>query len=89
VLLGLGMSGRASAGVWVRFLPHEYVFGIFLVLTWAWLVVRAGPSSPSSLAFLGCLLISIGVTLWAGHQSAPWRWRIRPLLYPALMGVSF
>jgi hypothetical protein len=79
----------SSVGVRVQLLPHECVFGFFLVLTWARLVVRAGPFSPSSLAFLGCLLTSIGVILWAGRRPTPWRWRVRLLLYPALMGVSF
>jgi len=87
--LAQGFPGLSSAAVRVQFLPHEYVFGLFLVLTWARLVARAGPFSPSSLAFLGCLLTSIGVILWAGRRPTPWRWRVRLLLYPALMGLSF
>jgi hypothetical protein len=42
-----------------------------------------------SLAFLGNLLASAAVILWSGREPAPWSWRVRLLLYPALMGLSF
>ena len=73
----------------LQFLPHEYVFGLFLFLIWVRVVVRAGLVSPPALTLLGCLLTSIGVILSAGRRPTPWRWRVRLLLYPALMGVSF
>jgi hypothetical protein len=72
-----------------RLLPHEYAFSLFLVLTWGRLVVRVGLASPLSLAFLGYLVASIAVILWSGREPAAWRWRVRLLLYPALMGLSF
>jgi len=52
-------------------------------------VARVGLTSPLSLAFLGYLLASAAVILWSGREPAPWRWRIRLLLYPALMGLTF
>jgi hypothetical protein len=70
-------------------LPHEIIFGLFLALTWGRLVVRTGPGHPLTLAFLGFLLTSVGVILWAGPRPTPGRWRIRLLMYPALMGLSF
>ncbi len=73
----------------VRLLPHEYAFSLFLALTWGRLLLHAGFTSPLSLAFLGFLAASITVILWSGREPAPWRWRVRLLLYPALMGLSF
>jgi membrane-associated phospholipid phosphatase len=73
----------------IRLLPHEYAFSLFLALTAGRLVARAGLTSPLSLAFLGFLLASAVVILWSGPDPAPWRWRVRLLLYPALMGLSF
>jgi len=86
---GSGMPVRSGAGVRVQFLPHEYVFGFFLVLTWMRLVFRAGWINLPALVYLGCLVASFGVILWASRRPAPWRWRVRLLLYPALMGLSF
>jgi hypothetical protein len=73
----------------VRLLPHEYAFSLFLALTWARLVAHAGSANPLSLAFLGYLVASAVVILWSGREPSPWRWRVRLLLYPALMGLSF
>jgi membrane-associated phospholipid phosphatase len=73
----------------IRLLPHEYVFNLFLALTWERLLVHVGLLSPLALAFLGCLLASAAAILWSGPEPAPWRWRLRLLLYPALMGLTF
>jgi hypothetical protein len=79
-----GSSGRR-----IRLLPHECAFSLFLALTWGRLVARVGLINPLSLAFLGYLLASAAVILWSGSEPAPWRWRVRLLFYPALMGLSF
>jgi membrane-associated phospholipid phosphatase len=73
----------------IRLLPHEYAFSLFLALTLGRLVAGVGLTSPLSLAFLGFLLTSAVVIRWSGAEPAPWRWRVRLLLYPALMGLSF
>jgi hypothetical protein len=62
---------------------------LFLALTWGRLVARVGLINPLSLAFLGYLFASAAVILWSGPEPAPWRWRVRLLFYPALMGLSF
>src|SRR5438105_1521788 len=64
----------------VQILPHEYVFGFFLLLTWVRLVSQAGPFSPPAPAFLGCLITPIGVMQWAARRPSPARWRVRLLL---------
>jgi len=79
-----GSSGRR---IWL--LPHEWAFSLFLALTWGRLVARTGLTSPPSLALLGCLLASAAVILWSGREPAPWRWRVRLLFYPVLMGLTF
>ena len=89
-------SARLSSGFFTglrgwrtRILPHEYAFNLFLALTWGRLVLRPGPAPMAALIYFGGLLVSIAVILWSGRDPAPWRWRVRLLLYPALMGLAF
>jgi hypothetical protein len=70
-------------------LPHELVFGAFLAITWARLVVKLGPAHPFALIFLGCMAGAVVVRLWARRNPTPLRWRVRLLYYPAIMGLSF
>jgi hypothetical protein len=70
-------------------LPHEWIFGAYLFLTWLRLFLHGGAARVWSNVFLGCLLVAIGVFLWAERNPTPWRWRVRLLFYPAAMGVSF
>ena len=86
------LNGEFQSGMrgWqIRLLPHEFVFSFFLALTWVRLVAHAGFLCPLALAFFSCVLASAVVIIWAGRDQAPWRWRIRLLLYPALMGLTF
>jgi membrane-associated phospholipid phosphatase len=90
------LGDRHSSGVltgwrdWQsRLLPHEYAFNLFLALTWIRLVLRPGPAPLAAWVYFGCLLASAAAILWSGREPAPWRWRVRLLLYPALMGLSF
>ncbi len=73
----------------VGLLPHELVFGFFLLLTWVRLVAKAGPFTPPALAFLALLIAPMVVIPWAARRPSPARWRIRLLLYAPLMGASF
>jgi hypothetical protein len=73
----------------IQLLPHEYVFGFFLVLTWLRMVAQAGPFTPPALAFLGYVITTIAVIRWAAKRPSPARWRVRLLLYAPLMGASF
>ena len=70
-------------------LPHELVFGFFLLLTWLRLVAKAGPFTPPALAFLALLVAPMVVIPWAARRPSPMRWRVRLLLYAPLMGASF
>jgi hypothetical protein len=70
-------------------LPHEWVFGTFLLLTGLRLFVHGGAARGWSFVFWGCWLAGIGIFLWAERNLTPWRWQVRLLFYPAVMGVSF
>jgi membrane-associated phospholipid phosphatase len=70
-------------------LPHEWVFGTFLLLTGLRLYAQGGVARDWSLVFLGCALTGAVLFSWAEHDPTPWRWRVRLLFYPAAMGISF
>jgi hypothetical protein len=42
-----------------------------------------------ALVFWGCLLADLWVFFWAERSRTVWRWQIRLLIYPAVMGISF
>jgi membrane-associated phospholipid phosphatase len=70
-------------------LPHEWVFGAYLLLAGLRLFVHGGDARVWSLVFLGCLLAGAGIVFWAEQNPTPLRWRARLLFYPAAMGISF
>lgn len=74
---------------WGAVLPHEWVFGTFLLLTGLRMLAHGGTTRGWSLAFLGCWLMGLAIFLWSERNPAPWRWRVRLLFYPAAMGISF
>jgi len=70
-------------------LPHEWVFNTFLLLTGLRLFFHGGAARCWAFVFLGCVLAGVEVFLWAERKPTLWRWQIRLLFYPAVMGVSF
>ncbi|HZP07776.1 phosphatase PAP2 family protein [Methyloceanibacter sp.] len=70
-------------------LPHEWIFGTFLLLTALRLGFAGNVAQPWSCVFFACLLAAIGAFYWTERNPTPWRWRVRLLLYPAIMGISF
>jgi hypothetical protein len=70
-------------------LPHEWIFGTFLLLTGLRLFMHGGVAQWWSLVFFGCLLAGIGLCFWTEPTPTPFRWRARLLFYPAAMGISF
>ena len=70
-------------------LPHEWIFGTYLLLTGLRLFVHGGAARPWSFLFFGCVLTGIAIFFWAENNLTPWRWRVRLLFYPATMGISF
>lgn len=70
-------------------LPHEWIFGAYLLLTGLRLFVHGGAARPWSFLFFGCFLAASGIFFWAEQNPTPWRWRVRLLFYPCAMGVAF
>jgi len=70
-------------------LPHEWLFGTYLLLTGLRLFAQGGAARGWSLVFFACWLAGAGIFFWAERNLTPWRWRVRLLFYPAAMGVSF
>jgi membrane-associated phospholipid phosphatase len=70
-------------------LPHEWVFGTYLLLTGLRLFAQGGAARGWSSIFLGCLLAGAMLFFWTEREPTPLRWRVRLLFYPAAMGISF
>jgi membrane-associated phospholipid phosphatase len=70
-------------------LPHEWIFGTYLLLTGLRLFVHGGAARPWAFVFFGCVFAAIGVFFWAERNPTPWHWRVRLLFYPASMGIAF
>jgi len=91
--LTLAGNSTGRKGYWrhklVAILPHEWVFGTFLLLTGLRLFVHGGSARDWSLAFLGCWLAGCCVFAWSERNLTAWRWRVRLLFYPVAMGISF
>ena len=83
------LRGEAPPGRGCAVLPHEIVFSGFLLLTWIRLIASGHGASVPAFAFLAFILLSVITIGWAAATPSPFRWRIRLLFYPALMGASF
>ena len=69
-------------------LPHEWVFGTFLLMTGVCLSLnRAGRDL--SFVFLGCLACMIALIAWTERNPTDWRWRVRLSSCFVVMGASF
>ncbi|HTV62568.1 MAG TPA: phosphatase PAP2 family protein [Verrucomicrobiae bacterium] len=82
-----------SQSLWVdtfaAVLPHEWIFGTYLLITGLRLFAHGGAAERWSFLFLGILLAGICVFFWAERKPTPGRLRLRLLFYPAAMGLSF
>jgi len=70
-------------------LPHEWVFGTFLLLTGVRLFLHGGPARAWSFVFFGCLEAAVGIFFWTERNLTSRNLRLRLLFYPAAMGLSF
>jgi hypothetical protein len=70
-------------------LPHEWIFSAFLLLTGLRLYVHGGAARGWSYLFFACLMAGVWFFFWAENHSTPFRWRMRLLYYPSVMGISF
>ena len=70
-------------------LPHEYVFQLFLLITWLRLVRSSGFTGNLSLLYLSFLLIAAFLIWLSARITAEWAWRLRLLYYPVVMNLSY
>ncbi len=74
---------------YLKLLPHEWIFGLFLVVMWVRLLIAVGPMDSDSLFFLGAILANglvIGICkLWETKAN----WLIRLWFYVVAMNVFF
>ena len=69
-------------------LPHEWVFGTFLLATGARLFANSAARS-LSVVYFGCLAFALALIFWTERNPTPWRWRVRLASYFVVMGASF
>lgn len=69
-------------------LPHEWVFGTFLLVTGVRLFANSAARS-GSFAFFACLAAALALILWVERRPTPWRWRVRLASYFVLMGIVY
>jgi membrane-associated phospholipid phosphatase len=73
-----------------RLLPHEYIFQIFVLITWLRLIRASGFSDPLSLLYFSFLLIAaLLVYLSIRIPQQQWPWRLRLFYYPIVMNVAY
>jgi membrane-associated phospholipid phosphatase len=70
-------------------LPHEAVFGLFLVVTWARLALTLGPGSSEALVYLTFCVTNVVLLGACRRQPTKLRWRLRLWFYPVALNVLF
>jgi len=86
---GPAREPRRVGGLVAGLLPHEPVFGLFLVLTWLRLGLAAGFARWDGLAFLGLIAVNAGLIAWCSARETELRWRLRLLFYPLAMNAAY
>jgi hypothetical protein len=69
-------------------LPHEWVFGAFLLMTGLRLFAN-GAARELSFVFFGCLAFAGALIIWTERNPTPWRWRVRLSSCFVVMGASY
>lgn len=72
-----------------RLLPHEWVFGGFMLVMASGLVVKAGFTLPATALFTGFLVASVVLLALTRTRDTPFAWRLRLAFYPVAMNVLF
>ncbi|TCJ14666.1 phosphatase PAP2 family protein [Parasulfuritortus cantonensis] len=72
-----------------RLLPHEWLFGAYLALTWLRLVAAQGVLGGDALIYLAGLGLAAGLAVWGERRATATAWRWRLLYYPVAMNLYF
>jgi hypothetical protein len=70
-------------------LPHEAIFGAFLVVTWARFAIVLGPGSSEALLYLAMIAADAALVVACRAQPSERRWRLRLLFHPIALNVVF
>src|SRR5438105_944896 len=72
-----------------RVLPHEWIFGAFLAITWTRFVIVLGPFSSEALVYFALLATDACLIAWCSSRPTNVRWRLRLLYHPIALNVVF
>ena len=72
-----------------RLLPHELLFGVFMLITWARLATRCGAADVDALVYLAFIAGNVALISISARRGTPLSWRLRLLFYPLAMNVLF
>lgn len=70
-------------------LPHEILFGIFLVVTWLRLEAVVGAISKEAVFYLILISVNAALILYCRARETNARWRLRLLFYPVAMNLIY
>lgn len=70
-------------------LPHEWIFGTFLVVHWLRLVAAAGVLNPYALLYAALLAANVTVIVRCHRRETDLRWLVRLWFYPVAMNAVF
>jgi PAP2 superfamily len=73
----------------IKLLPHELLFGAFLLVTWFRLVAATRFASRDALVFLMLLAVNVLLIRFCLLRQTDFRWRLRLLFYPLAMNLSY
>lgn len=70
-------------------LPHEWVFGCFMALTWGRFAWKLGPFSPEALLYCALLILNGALIQRCEVSPSPLHWNLRLLFHPLAMNLLF
>ena len=70
-------------------LPHEILFGIFLITTWIRLGIAAGFASNAALLYATLIASNVALIVLCESRETSLRWRCRLLFYPVALNILF
>lgn len=70
-------------------LPHEAIFGGFLLITWARFGLKLGFAGPEALLYLAMMALDAGLIVFCRRRPTRNRWLLRLLFHPVALNVVF
>ena len=70
-------------------LPHEWIFGAFLLITWMRFAIVLGPFSSEALVYAALIGADAFLVAWCRASPTDTRWRVRLLFHPIALNVVF